>query len=60
MLGLAAISLSVAHWGVGGKGRGGCEDLFLIGVASDSDRDGRAMSQGCLARRGHDVVGKEG
>ena len=59
-LGLAAISLSVSHWGIGGKGRRACEDSFFVGAASDSDCDGGLRSEGGLARRGHDVVGKGG
>ena len=59
-LGLAAISLSVAHWGVGGKGRRACEDSFFAGAASGSDRDGGVRSEGCLTLRGHDMVGKGG
>ena len=43
--------------GVVGEGRRACEDSFFVGVASDSNRDGGLRSEGCLARRGHDVVG---
>ena len=43
--------------GVSEEGRRACEDLFFVGVASDSDRGGGLRSEGCLARRGHDVVG---
>ena len=56
-LGLVAIGLSVAHRSVGEEGRRACEGSFFVGVASDSDRDEGLRSEGCLARRGHDVVG---
>ena len=55
-LGLVTIGLSVAHRGVGEEGRRAREDSFFVGVASGSDRDGGLRSEGCLARRGHDVV----
>ena len=51
------LAASVTHRCVGGEGRRVCEDSFFVGVVSDSDRNGVLRSEGCLARRGHDLVG---